>query len=107
MLRDQIGKDKLTFLARPARSEIDVGAAVANGKADAGVAIEAVAKQFGLGFIPLVHEFLDLVIHHRHYFDEPFQRLLDFTRQGQFQEKAEELGGYDVSNLGRVRCNCS
>lgn len=104
--REHIGKENLTLLSRPARSEIDVGAAVSTGKADAGVGIEAVAKQFGLGFIPLVYEIFDLMIHHRHYFDEPFQRLLDFTRQSQFQEKAEELGGYDISRLGGVRYNC-
>ncbi|MGR9105947.1 MAG: substrate-binding domain-containing protein [Gammaproteobacteria bacterium] len=106
LLRAKIGRDQLAFLDRPARSEVDVGAAIANGKADAGIAIEAVARQFQLGFISLVFEIFDLLVHHRHYFDEPFQRLLEFTRQSQFREKAEELGGYDISRLGRVRYNC-
>ena len=104
--RDNISKEELDFLTQPARSEIDIGSAVANGKADAGIAIEAVAKQFQLGFIPLIYEHFDLLIQHRHYFDEPFQRLLGFTRQQQFKEKAEELEGYDVSHLGQVRYNC-
>ena len=104
--RQNIDKEELTFLVQPARSEIDIGAAVANGRADAGIAIEAVAKQFHLGFIPLGYEHFDLIIHHRYYFDEPFQRLLDFAKQPQFLEKAEELTGYDVSHLGRVRFNC-
>lgn len=104
--REGIDKQQLNLLSQPARSEIDIGAAVASGKADAGLAIEAVAQQFKLDFIPLVYEHFDLLIHHRHYFDEPFQRLLAFTRQTQFLEKAQELGGYDVSNLGHVRYNC-
>ncbi len=104
--RDKLSKQEMVILEQPARSEIDIGAAVANGKADAGVAIEAVARQFQLGFIPLLYENFDLVIHHRHYFDEPFQRLLNFTKQPQFLEKAEELGGYDVSHVGQVRYNC-
>ncbi|MGR9115730.1 MAG: substrate-binding domain-containing protein [Gammaproteobacteria bacterium] len=104
--REGISKEELTLLVQPARSELDIGAAVANGKADAGIAIEAVASQFKLDFIPLGYEFFDLVIHHRHYFDEPFQRLLSFTKQPQFLEKAEELDGYDVLRLGRVRYNC-
>lgn len=103
--RPKIPKQNLLFLDRPARNEIDVGAAVANGKADAGIAIEAVARQFGLGFIPLACESFDLAIHHRHFFDPPFQQLLDFTRQPQFCEKAEELSGYDVTQCGRVRFN--
>lgn len=104
--REAIDKDKLAILPKPARSEIDVGAAVANGKADAGIAIEAVAKQFGLHFIPLGYEVFDLAIHHRNYFNEPFQRLLDFSRQAALREKADELGGYDVSRLGKIRFNC-
>lgn len=104
--RDGISKEELTFLDQTARSEIDVGAAVASGRANAGLASEAVAKQFLLGFIPLIYEYFDLIIHHRHYFDEPFQRLLEFTKQPQFLEKAAELTGYDISHLGRIRYNC-
>lgn len=104
--REGIDKQDLTLLPHPARSEIDVGSAVASGKADAGLAIESVAKQFKLNFIPLVYEHFDLLIHYRDYFEEPFQRLLAFVKQTEFFEKAEELSGYDISNLGKIRFNC-
>jgi len=103
--REGIHKEELNLLEAPAYSHIDVGDAIAHGKADAGIAIEAVARQFQLDFIPLVYEQFDLLIHHCHYFDTPFQSLLSFTKQKRFHEKAQELTGYDISSLGSVRHN--
>ena len=45
------------------------------------------------------------MIERRAYFEPPFQKLLAFTRTPRFAEWAEELGGYDVSNLGRIVYN--
>ena len=99
---------KLSDLAlndAPARTEADVAAAVADGKADAGLAIEAVAKQYRLGFVPLAEERYDLVIWRRAVFEPPIQKLLAFCRTPAFQERAAALGGYDVSGLGTVHYN--
>jgi excisionase family DNA binding protein len=95
----------LDFVDPPARSETDVAVAVADGKADAGFAIEAVALRLRLAFVPLAQERYDLAIWRRDYFETPLQRLLAFTRTPGFQRRAEELGGYDVSALGVVRYN--
>ncbi len=89
----------------PARTEADVAAAVAEGRADAGLGIEAVARQYRLGFVPLVTERYDLVIGRRAAFGEPVQRLLAFGRTGGFSAHAAALGGYDVSRLGTVHYN--
>lgn len=89
----------------PARSESDVAVAVADGKADAGIGLGCMARQFRLGFVPLVRERFDLVVWRRAYFDEPFQRLLAFCRSEAFRARAAELGGYDISGLGEVRYN--
>ena len=95
----------INFLAPAARSETDVAMAVADGKADAGLAIEAVARQLRLGFVPLADERYDLAVWRRDYFETPMQRLLDFARSQPLVTRAEELGGYDVSDLGRVHYN--
>jgi len=92
-------------LAPPARSEADVALAIAEGKADAGFAIETVARQFRLGFVPLFRERYDLAIWRRDYFEPPLQKLLAFCRTHAFKERAGELGGYDVTNLGQVHYN--
>jgi excisionase family DNA binding protein len=89
----------------PARTEADVAAAVADGRADAGLGIEAVARQYRLGFVPLVTERYDLVIWRRAAFEQPVQRLLAFARSEPFRERAVALGGYDVSRLGAVHYN--
>jgi putative molybdopterin biosynthesis protein len=96
---------RLRLVAPPARSQADVALAVAASKADAGFAIETVARQFRLGFVPLFRERYDLAAWRRDYFEPPLQRLLTFCRGAALRTRAEELGGYDVSGLGRVHYN--
>ena len=60
--------DKLLGDARPpgygvqTKSHNAVAAAVAQGRADWGVAIDTVARQYGLGFIPLQEEHYDFIV---------------------------------------------
>jgi putative molybdopterin biosynthesis protein len=86
----------------PALTEADVAAAVAEGRADAGLGIAAVARQFRVGFVPLVVERYDLAIWRTAYFKEPVQKLLAFARSERFGERAQALAGYDTSGLGTV-----
>ncbi|NQW08264.1 MAG: helix-turn-helix transcriptional regulator [Alphaproteobacteria bacterium] len=89
----------------PARSEADVAVAVLDGKADAGVAIEGVARQYRLDFVPLVEERYDLVLWRQAIFEPPIQALLAFAQTAAFATRARELGGYDLSGHGRVHHN--
>ncbi len=75
------------------------------GKADAGLAVRAVAQQYRLDFVPLARERFDLVMHRRDYFEPPVQKLLSFAATPAFRTRAMELGGYDVAGLGRVVYN--
>ncbi|HXV24176.1 MAG TPA: helix-turn-helix transcriptional regulator [Alphaproteobacteria bacterium] len=92
----------LKLLEPAMRTETDVATAVLDGKADCGLAIEAVARRHKLGFIPLQLERFDLAVSRRHYFEEPLQRLVWFTRGPDFSAHAAQLGGYDVSETGRI-----
>jgi putative molybdopterin biosynthesis protein len=105
MRRDGLEPDRLELVAPPARSEADVALAIVEGKADAGFAVETVARQFRLGFVPLFRERYDLAIWRRDYFEPPLQKLLSFARTPAFRRRAEELGGYDVAGLGTVHYN--
>lgn len=98
-------KQDLNLLAAPARSETDVGLAVIEGRADAGIAIAAVAASLRLDFVPLTRERYDLAVRRRDYFEPPFQAFLAVTRTAAFAERAKALGGYDLSGLGTVRHN--
>ncbi len=101
----KMSRDALSRLAEPALSESDLALAVAEGKADAGIAIEAVARQHGLDFVPLARERYDLVLRRRDYFDPPFPALLDFARTARFRTRAADMGGYDTTGLGTVIYN--
>ena len=97
--------DEIDFLAEPARSETDLGFAVLEGKADAGLAVANVAHNYRLDFLQLHRERYDLLIRRRDYFEAPVQKLLAFTRSGAFAARAVEMSGYDCSGLGRVAYN--
>lgn len=87
------------------RSETDVGLAILEGTADAGLAIASVARSLKLDFVPLHRERFDLAIDRRAYFEPPVQSLLAFTRTAEFARRVESLGGYDVSGIGTIRWN--
>jgi len=105
LAREGIDSGELSLLPQVARSQTDVGLAVLEGRADAGLAVEAVARQLRLAFVPLHRERYDLVVDRRAYFEPPFQALLAFARSQPFRDRAQALGGYDVSALGTVRFN--
>ncbi|WP_237155535.1 helix-turn-helix transcriptional regulator [Oryzibacter oryziterrae] len=98
-------RDDLTLVSSVERSESDLGLAIATGRAEVGLGIEAAARQFGLDFVPLVEERFDLMIWRQAFFEPPMQRLMAFCRSEAFAERARDLGGYDVSGFGTVHFN--
>lgn len=87
------------------RSEIDSALQVAEGKADVAFGLQCYADQLNLDFIPIIKERFDLLVCRKGWFDVPFQTLIEFTRQDSFVEKANELGGYDISGTWQVCYN--
>ncbi|HLI10734.1 MAG TPA: helix-turn-helix transcriptional regulator [Alphaproteobacteria bacterium] len=100
-----IAYDALARLEHPALTESDLALLVAEGRADAGPAIRAAARQYGLDFLPLARERFDLVMRRRDYFEPPIQSLLAFARTERFRTRAVELQGYDIGTLGAVTYN--
>lgn len=95
----------LDCLPHAERTQYDLGACISDGRADVGLGIENVARRFRLGFVPLRRERFDLVVQRWAYFEPPFQALLALTRSPEFAEQAALMGGYDVSDCGRVTYN--
>ncbi len=91
--------------AATVRSELEVGLAVLEGRADVGLAIEAVARSLKLDFVPLMEERYDLLLGRRDFFEPPLQTLFAFARTPAFAERARAMGGYDPAGLGRVHFN--
>ena len=100
-----IAVDDVDLVAPPARGEDDLALLIADGKADAGVAIAAVARQYRLDFVLLAEEFFDLAIRRYDFFEPQIQTLLAFAHSQAFRDRAGELTGYDISDLGQVVWN--
>ena len=87
------------------RSETDAALAVLEDKADVSFGLQALAGQYKLAFVPMIEERYDLLVDRRSWFEPPMQALLRFCAGTAFQQRAAELAGYDVGDLGRVHFN--
>ena len=74
---------------------------VQTGAADCCLATRAVARLFGLHFIPLVSERYDLVIRRQHMEAPRIQNFLDTLSRSKFRRELEGLGGYDTRIAGQ------
>lgn len=79
-----------------------IASAVAEGNVDVGLGILSAAKTFGLDFIPIAKERYDIIIPKEYYSSLKIQRLLNIIRSDKFKKKALSLGGYDLSQSGKV-----
>jgi putative molybdopterin biosynthesis protein len=87
--------------ARAGRTHLAVAAAIAAGRADAGLGIMAAARAFGLDFVPVAREPYDLVVA-RDAVDGPLLApLWALLRSGRFQAAVTGLGGYATTEMGR------
>jgi excisionase family DNA binding protein len=103
--REGVPNTSLNRVEAVERSETDLAMAIAAGRADIGLGIEAAARQLQLEFTPMVVERFDLLVWRKAYFDPPFQTLMHFCRSEAFRKRAEAFGGYDCSQFGVVHFN--
>lgn len=103
--REGLNRSRLNLTPHPALTEDDLALSVHQGEADAGLAVEAAARRHGLMFIPLHWECFDLAMRRRSYFEPAVQGLMHFARHPRLQAHADEMQGYDLSQLGRVVFN--
>ncbi|MEM1993043.1 MAG: substrate-binding domain-containing protein, partial [Candidatus Caldarchaeum sp.] len=79
------------------RTHTAVAAAVMHGTADVGITLEAVAKHYGLEFIPLAEEIYDFVIPKQRFSKPAVQKFIETLASKPFQRKLENtLPGYRV-----------
>ncbi len=83
-------------------THMSVAIGVLSGRADAGMAIYSSAKALDLDFIPVARERYDLVIAESAWSDFKMRTALDIIASDSFRRKVTSMGGYDVSNSGRI-----
>lgn len=103
--RAGIEPSALNWAPHPSLSEDDLALSICQGEADVGLGVEAAAHRQQLAFIPVCEEPFDLIMQRRSYFEPTVQRLLTFTHQTRFTERANTLGGYDISEIGSIIYN--
>jgi len=79
-----------------------VASAVAEGSVDAGLGILSAAKAFHLDFVPVAKERYDIIIPKENYSSLKIKKLLTIIRSEKFKKKVLSLGGYDLSQSGKV-----
>mgnify|MGYP000598434069 CR=1 FL=1 len=70
-----------------------VAAAVASGRADAGIGIEAAARAYGLDFIPVAEERYDFLVRRDRMEKREVSLLVEILRSDEFRAALEELPG--------------
>ena len=80
-----------------------VAAAVLSGAADTGLAVLSAARALDLDFVPVAQERYDLAIPQEFYDTPMLQALLAIIgADSAFREQIVAMGGYDVSEMGKV-----
>jgi putative molybdopterin biosynthesis protein len=84
-------------------THMGVASAVLTGVADTGLAILASARALNLDFIPVAKERYDLAIPREFFETEMLQHLINIIKKdAEFREMVVGLGGYDISDMGKV-----
>src|SRR6185369_13874260 len=92
--RRGIAPDEIEGYAREEHTHLAVAAAVAAGRADAGLGVMAAARAFGLDFVPVTREPYDLVLAAEALDDPVIAPLWTLLEQPGFRAAVEALGGY-------------
>jgi putative molybdopterin biosynthesis protein len=99
-----ISADAVDGYAREEHTHLAVAAAVAAGRADAGLGIMAAARAFGLDFVPVTREPYDLVVAPEALDSPLLAPLWALLHSDRFRAEVEELGGYATTEMGqRIR----
>ncbi len=97
-----LAADKINGYDQEEFTHMSVAVNILSGRADAGMAIYSSAKALDLGFIPIGRERYDLVIAESAWTDFKMRTLLDVISSDSFRRMVTSMGGYDVSNSGRI-----
>lgn len=100
----QAGVDtgKINGYDRDVFTHVEVGLSIISGEANAGIATVAIARLFGLPFIPVVSESFDMVLSQDMFFDKGVQAFIDTLNTKKFRKKIAPLGNYDFSESGKI-----
>ncbi|GAB1530955.1 MULTISPECIES: substrate-binding domain-containing protein [Brevibacillus] len=98
----KIARSDVIGYEREESNHLAVAGVVARREADVGVGIEKAASLVGVEFIPTVREQYDLVLLKNKDNEQLIQAVLDVLGSRPFQKELEAVGGYDLSQTGKI-----
>lgn len=98
----QITPSRISGYDQEEFTHMAVAVSILSGRADAGMAIYASARALDLDFIPVAEERYDLVIPESAWGDFKLEMMLNIIVSQPFRELVASMGGYDISNSGRI-----
>ncbi|HWR66143.1 MAG TPA: molybdopterin biosynthesis protein [Bellilinea sp.] len=102
LTRMGISPDQINGYDAEEFTHLAVAAAVASGRANCGLGIPAAAQALKLDFIPLFHEYYDLIIPAEFADDRLLEPLLAAMQDATFKQQVADLPGYDVARMGKL-----
>ena len=100
--RQGVSGDQVPGYEREFARHLDVALEVLAGRADAGLAIAAVAEMLGLDQVEVRWERYDFIMRKEVFFSRGVQMLLALLRDEDFVSLSDKFSGYDLSLCGQV-----
>jgi molybdate-binding protein/DNA-binding transcriptional regulator YhcF (GntR family) len=97
-----LSPEKVTGYAHEVATHSEVARAVAEGRAGAGMGVEAAALAYALDFVLLTTERYDLVVPAEVFATEPARSLTGWLVSAKGHEAIAGLGGYETGETGRM-----
>ena len=83
-------------------THMQAGLRVLRGEADVTLATRTTAELLKLNFLSLTRERFDILVRKERFFTPAMQTLLGIVGSREFRERIGDLGGYDVTEAGRI-----
>jgi putative molybdopterin biosynthesis protein len=83
-------------------THMEAGLRVLAGEADVALATRTTAELLKLKFVSLTRERFDILVRKERFFTHGMQTLLSVVGSREFRERVGALGGYDVTESGRI-----
>jgi molybdate transport repressor ModE-like protein len=102
LAREGVAPRRIRGYDRVEYTHAAIAAFIASGMADAGLGVETAARQFHLGFVPLMNERYFLLVRREALSSPMIERLLAVMRSREFKAHLVRLQGLDSGRCGKI-----
>ena len=96
----RLGKRRLAGTELSFATHLELGTAIVEGRADAGIGTLGPARSLGLDFVPLVWERYDLLTTDEAFYHRPTQALFEMVKSDWLRQLIQTLPGYEARQTG-------